>query len=36
MAVVLFHNICIHRNDPFKPRWRFSVDDIELIDTETD
>ena len=26
----------IHRNDPCKPRWRLSVDDIELIDTESD
>ena len=34
MAVVLMHNICIHRNDPCKPRWRLNVDDIELIETE--
>ena len=36
MAVVLLHNISIRRNDPCKPRWRLSVDDIELIDTESD
>ena len=33
-ATVLLHNIFIHRNDPCKPRWRLSIDDIELIDTE--
>ena len=36
MVVVLLYNICIHRNDPCKPRWRLSVDDVELIDTESD
>ena len=36
VAVVLLYNICIHRNDPCKPRWRSSVADIELIDTESD
>ena len=33
-ATALLHNIFIHRNDPCKPRWRLSIDDIELIDTE--
>ena len=36
MAVILLHNICIHGNDPCKPRWRSSVDDIELTDRESD
>ena len=35
MAVVLVH-ICIHRKDSCKPRWRLSVDYIELTDTESD
>ena len=36
MAVVSLHNICIGRNDPCKPRWGLSVDDIELINIESD
>ena len=36
MAVILLHDICIHGNDPCKPRWRSSVDDIELTDRESD
>ena len=35
MAVVLVQ-ICIHRKDSCKPRWRLSVDYIELTDTESD
>ena len=33
MAILLLHNICVHRNDPCKPRWRLSLDDIKLTDT---
>ena len=36
MAVLLLHNVCIHRNDSYKPRWRLSVSDTELIDAESD
>ena len=36
MAVALLHRTCIHRNDPCKPRRILSLDDIELIDTESD
>lgn len=36
MAGVLLHNICIHRNDPCKPRWRLDADHLELIDIQTE
>ena len=36
MAGVLLHNICIHRNDPCKPRWRLDVDHLELVDIQTE
>ena len=35
MARVL-HNICIHRSDPCKPRWRLDVDHLELVDIQTE
>lgn len=35
-VVVLLHNVCIHRKDPCKPRKILSLNDIELIDAESD
>lgn len=31
MVCIVLHNICIHRNDPCKPRWRLEVDELNLI-----
>ena len=36
MAVVLLNDTCVHRNDPCKPKWRLSIDDIKFIDTDAD
>ena len=30
MACAMLHNVCIVRNDPCKPRWRLTVDKLEL------
>ena len=32
MAAVVLHNLCIHTNDPCKPRWKISVENIEFTD----
>ena len=31
MACILLHNICIHQNDPCKPRWQLEVKELNLI-----
>ena len=31
MACIALHNICIHRNDPCKLRWRLKVNELNLI-----
>ena len=31
IGCVMFHNVCIARNDPCHPRWRLSVEEIEMI-----
>ena len=31
MTCILLHNICIHMNDPCKPRWRTEVSKLNLI-----
>lgn len=31
MVCITLHNICIHRNDPCKRRWRLEVDELNLI-----
>ena len=31
MTCILLHNICVHRNDPCKPRWRLEVNQLNLI-----
>ena len=31
MASVMLHNLCIDVNDPFSPRWRLHVKNINLI-----
>lgn len=36
MAAVLLHNICIHFNDTCKPRWKLTVEQLELIDTQVE
>ena len=30
MACVMLHNLCIARNDPCNPRWRLTVEELEL------
>ena len=30
MAWVMLHNLCIARNDPSNPRWRLTVEELEL------
>ena len=30
MACVMLHNLCIARNDPYNPRWRLTVEELEL------
>ena len=30
MACVMLHNFCIHTNDPFNPRLKLSVEELEL------
>lgn len=35
MATVLFHNICIYKNDPGKPHWRLDVEHLELVNHDT-
>ena len=30
MACAMVHNLCIVRNDPCNPRWRRTVDKLEL------
>ena len=32
MATVLLHNLCIHTNDPCKPRWKIDVENLEFTD----
>ena len=32
MATVLLHNLCIHTNDPCKPRWKIGVENLEFTD----
>ena len=31
MACIALHNICVHRNDPCKSRWRLEVNELNLI-----
>jgi hypothetical protein len=31
MTCISLHNICIHMNDPCKPRWRIEVNELNLI-----
>ena len=31
MVCIVLHNICIHRNDQRKPRWRLEVNELNLI-----
>ena len=31
MVCICLHNICIHRNDPCKERWRLKVNELNLI-----
>ena len=30
MSCVILHNLCIGRNDPWNPRWRLAVEELEL------
>ena len=30
MVCAMLHNLCIVRNDPCNPRWRLTVDELEL------
>ena len=31
MTCITLHNICIHRDDPCKPRWRLDVNQLNLL-----
>jgi hypothetical protein len=31
MTCIALHNICIHRCDPCKPRWRLDIQELNLI-----
>ena len=31
MTCIVLHNICIHRNDPCKRRWRLEVNELSLV-----
>lgn len=31
MACVMLHNLCIATNDPCNPRWKLSVEELELL-----
>ena len=33
MAWVMLHNFCITKHDPCNPRWRLSVEELELSNT---
>ena len=33
MACVVLHNFCITKHDPCNPRWRLSVEELELNNT---
>ena len=33
MACVMLHNFCIAKHDPCNPRWRLSVEELELNNT---
>ena len=33
MTCVMLHNFCIAKHDPCNPRWRLSVEDLELNNT---